>query len=230
MNDFNSSYVGIRNDLLKHINAKGFSILDVGCANGAKGAYLKDNRKASYVVGIELDPAMAEVAETRYDKVYQGNLDDTAFIQTILEESEPFDCILIGDVLEHLNDPWDTLRKLGSLLKPDGTLIFSVPNVQHIDVFIHVFIKGYWPYNDRGIFDRTHKRWFTLQNIEDLANHAQLQIAEVDHNFRYRDRIGSKFPWGGRIYKRFLKRYFIFQYIVVCRHPTGASPTTATAV
>lgn len=55
MSEFNNSYVGIRKDLLKFIDGQNLKILDVGCATGANGSFLKDQRIASSVIGVEFD-------------------------------------------------------------------------------------------------------------------------------------------------------------------------------
>lgn len=205
-------------DLLKHIPKKStnLKVLDVGCATGANGKLLLNQKLAKEVFGIEIDVEMSKIAANIYNKVFVGNLDEDTFLDAVLSGLNEIDYILIGDVLEHLQNPIEVLQKLIKCLSSAGKVIFSVPNVQHIDVFIHVFIKGYWPLNERGIFDKTHLRWFTLKNIELFLDQINLNLIIVDRNFRFRDRLGSKFPIGGRLLRLFFKNYFTFQYIIVC--------------
>lgn len=218
---FNKSYIGLRYDMLKHIpqSSKNLRILDIGCATGVNGKFLLKKRIAEDVYGIEINPLMAEIAAEEYTEVSTGNLSDMTFLENALNGLEEIDVILIGDVLEHLINPNEVLQQLKTCLAMNGKIILSVPNVQHIDVFINVFIKGYWPLNDRGLFDKTHLRWFTLKNILMMLEEVDLQLVKVERKFRYRDRIGSEFPVGGSILKFFFKNLFTFQYIVVCsRH------------
>ncbi|HEX5152521.1 MAG TPA: class I SAM-dependent methyltransferase [Parafilimonas sp.] len=213
--NFNPSYVGLRMDLLSNVEGEGKQVLDVGCATGANGKYLLDKNIASTVYGIEMDEKMAAEAGRHYKDVIVGNLDDHKILQPINTIS--FDLILLGDVLEHLDDPWKMLNDFANLLNRNGEIIISLPNIQHIDVWRHIYIKGTWPVNSRGIFDKTHKRFFTLKDIRKLVAGAGLQITEVKRNFRFRDAIGSRFPIYGPLLVRMFKNLYTFQYIIVCR-------------
>jgi 2-polyprenyl-3-methyl-5-hydroxy-6-metoxy-1,4-benzoquinol methylase len=212
---FNESYIGLRYDLIKHIKGSDLTIMDVGCATGSNGKYLLENNIGKAVHGIEYDYNMATIARQSYTDVQIGDIEKMDLL-TIYKGIQ-FDYILIGDILEHLKNPWNILLLLKECLKSDGKIIFSVPNFQHIDVFIHVFIKGIYPYNERGIFDKTHLRFFTWKNIEELVERSFLEIIKVDRNYRYRDNLKSKFPFYGKLLKHLFKNYYTFQYIVVCK-------------
>jgi 2-polyprenyl-3-methyl-5-hydroxy-6-metoxy-1,4-benzoquinol methylase len=214
--EFNSSYIGLRNDLVSEITGTNKIILDAGCATGANGKYLLDKGIARKVYGIEMDPQMAAEAQKTYEKVFIANLDDDAVFDE-LNKIQP-DVIICGDVLEHLDDPWKVLKKFSDILSADGNIIISLPNAQHIDVFIHLFIKNTWPLNTRGIFDKTHRRFFTFSDIKSLVGQADLKIIKINHNFRYRDRLDSKFPVYGFLLRALFKRWYTFQYVVVCSH------------
>lgn len=216
MSNLNSSYIGLRKDILRHINRKNSIVLDIGCAIGENGRYLLNNNLASKVIGIEIDSAMAEVSREKLTQVIVGNIESQEVIDK-LPKGLLYDYIILGDVLEHLNQPWDLLKFLSGLLNEDGEVIISLPNVQHIDVFIHVFIKGVWPLNERGIFDKTHLRWFTHKNIINLVNSSDLRVVHIHRNFRFRDRKGSKFPFYGKFLKMLFKNLYTHQYIVVCK-------------
>ncbi len=82
-------------------------ILDLGCSSGALGAALKA-RQGAEVVGVELDSAYAADAARRLDRVIVGDL---ATIDLGAQELGTFDCLIAADVLEHLTDPWATLRR-----------------------------------------------------------------------------------------------------------------------
>jgi 2-polyprenyl-3-methyl-5-hydroxy-6-metoxy-1,4-benzoquinol methylase len=218
---FNPSYTGLRMDLLRHVEGRDLRVLDVGCASGANGRYLLEQGIAAYVEGLEIDETMAAEAVQHLSRVIVGNIEDAAVFARI--SAEPFDRILIGDVLEHLVDPWLTLRQLGARLSRDGLLLFSVPNIGHIDVFIHLFIKKYWPYNPRGIFDRTHLRFFTRRNVLELVDQAGLQLEALHRNYRFRDRQDSRFPPHGVLLRALFRDYYTFQFIALCRRPDAGS-------
>ncbi len=131
-------------------------VLDVGCAAGRLGEELKRRLDGRYVAGIELDAAAARTAATRLDDVFVIDIEES--LPPI--EAGSLDCIVFGDVLEHLREPETALRRLGGLLADDGTVIISVPNVQHASVVKAVF-RGDFMYQPEGLLDGTHLRFFT---------------------------------------------------------------------
>jgi SAM-dependent methyltransferase len=87
----------------------------------------------------------------------------------------PFDVIVAGDVLEHLPRPGDLLSALKPLLKSDGTLLVSLPNVANVTVRA-ALLAGRFPYADRGILDRTHLRFYTRAGARALLDQAGFRI------------------------------------------------------
>jgi len=81
--------------------------------------------------------------------------------------AEPFDRILLLDVLEHLRDPSPVLRDSRRLLAQRGKLIVSVPNAVNLTVRLKVLF-GHFRYDDRGILDWSHLRFFTRKTIRTL--------------------------------------------------------------
>ncbi|WP_298236985.1 methyltransferase domain-containing protein [uncultured Algibacter sp.] len=216
--EYNKSYIGLRTDLLKLIEGDFNKVLDVGCALGTNGEYLLKNNIADTVYGIEFDAKMAEEAEKCNTKVFCGDLNSTAFRKTIINESPLFDYILFGDVLEHLLNPQQVLTDLKSRLNKNGKIIISLPNIAHVELFIQVYIKGTFPRNPRGIFDRTHLRWFTRKDVFNLLQDSELKLLNYIRNYRSRDAIGSKFDWKYKLLKLINKDLVTFQHIVVCTH------------
>lgn len=218
MSDFNSSYIEVRQDILKYIVGENNVVLDVGCATGKNGKFLLDNKIATKVYGIEFNGEMATKAQLNNTHVFQGDLNLIEFRNQIISELPQFDYILFGDVLEHLYDPQIILKELTKKLKPNGQIIISLPNIGHIELFIQIYIKGSWPSNDRGIFDKTHLRWFTKKDAVNLVNLADLKVIEYERNLRARDAIGSKFNWKTKLLKLISKDLVTFQHIMVCKH------------
>ena len=92
-----------------------------------------------------------------------------------------FDYVIAADILEHLNNPWEAVSRIARLLKPGGKLIASLPNVMHISN-IRNLLNGYWEYEDAGILDRTHLRFFTYRSICQMMEAADLQVTEMEKN------------------------------------------------
>lgn len=213
--ELNTSYIGVRHDLLCLIDHDALAILDVGCATGANGKYLLDNERVEQMYGIEFDEKMASLARMSYSLVVVGDV-ETMDLASFFGGTR-FDYILLGDILEHLKDPWTLMQEMTNLLMPDGKIILSVPNIQHIDVFIHIFLRGIFPRNERGIFDKTHLRFFTHKSLMELLDITSLKVIQLRRNFRYRDRLNSKFPFYGKILKVCFKNYYTFQFVVSCQ-------------
>ncbi|MCF7568952.1 class I SAM-dependent methyltransferase [Sabulilitoribacter arenilitoris] len=217
MNKFNSSYVGLRYDLLQFIEGENLSVLDVGCATGVNGNFLIDNNLSKKIIGIELDSKMAKKAALTYDNVFVGDLNSVDFINHILNNTKSFDYIIFGDILEHLIDPFYALKELSKVLNKNGRIIISVPNIAHLELFMQVFIKGTWPKNERGIFDKTHLSWFTRKDIQKLIIKAGLETITYQRKLRGRD-ANPKFNILTKIVKVINKDWVTFQHIIVCKH------------
>ena len=137
-------------------------VLDVGCGIGKLGQRLKaDNVKE--VVGIEIDPQAAAVAEKHLDKVYAGDIETL----DLLCPPGYFDVIVYSGVLEHLLDPYAELVRRRQFLREDGLVAALLPNVQHFSVVLEL-LAGRWTLQSAGQLDATHYRWFTLHEIRKM--------------------------------------------------------------
>ena len=150
------------------------SVLEVGCATGYFTKAMVD--RGCKVVGIELDPDAAAVAQEWAERVVVGDIDRGDVWDQIDDES--FDVVLCGDVLEHLRDPLGALRSAVRKLKPEGIVVTSFPNVAHGDVRLQL-LRGSFRYRDLGLLDRTHIRFFTLESIRDLLRNAGLLVMDT---------------------------------------------------
>ena len=214
MPEFNPSYVGRRSDVERLLPPGVHSVLDVGCSVGALGASIKAGTGAQ-VTGIEYSPAMAAEAEKVLDRVFVG--DATAVIDGTALEGMQFDAIIFADVLEHLADPWLTLRRAARLLNPGGRIIASLPNIRHLSTIYHLVVLGYWPYRDRGIHDRTHLRFFTRRNVLELFRSANLEIESVDAKYRLVERPHRINRFAKYFALPGLRGFLAFQYLVTAR-------------
>jgi len=149
-------------------------VLEIGCASGQLGAAIKRLHPVHWT-GVEITSEAYVKAKEAIDVVYLAN------IETDTLELEPgsFDRLVLGDVLEHLRDPWAVLKQLCDYLKPGGRVICSIPNINHWSILASL-LGGSFTYQDQGILDRTHLRFFTLRESVAMFEQAGLIIDRVE--------------------------------------------------
>lgn len=154
-------YDNVRKEMLKYLPENANKIMDIGCGNGAFASLVKQKNEAE-VWGIELMEEEAKIAKTVLDKVLIGNCEK--YIEDLPENY--FDVIFFNDVLEHLADPYSVLDILKSKLSANGVIISSLPNVRFYRTFYKVVFLKDWKYDEYGIMDKTHLRFFTGKSIK----------------------------------------------------------------
>jgi 2-polyprenyl-3-methyl-5-hydroxy-6-metoxy-1,4-benzoquinol methylase len=132
-------------------------------------------RPGAEVWGVEIDPAAAEEARKKLDRVITG---DVAAVTAALPDAY-FDCIIANDVLEHLADPWKVLAGFRPKLKEKGVLVCSVPNVRFIINLRGLVYHGRWNYVDEGTLDRTHLRFFTRESVREMMENAGYEMVAL---------------------------------------------------
>ncbi|GAC1441334.1 MAG: hypothetical protein NVSMB55_08850 [Mycobacteriales bacterium] len=150
--------------------------LDVGCSRGWLGRELMTAGLASEVHGIELNEAAAAVAGSRLTSVRRRNLEAPGLLEDIDGE---FDTVVFADVLEHLTKPEVVLTQVLSRLRPGGRALISLPNVRHHAVVRDLVLKNRWDYQDAGVLDRTHMRFFTSVTAQAMCEQAGLTVESV---------------------------------------------------
>ena len=163
-------YKGGRHEMTKYIPADAKRILEIGCGEGNFGALLKAEMGVE-VWGIEYQQSRASEAATKLDNVLCGDV-----IELIDQVPDAyFDAIVCNDVLEHLLDPYKVLDKAKIKLSQGGVVVSSIPNIRYFRTLYKFVFKRAWDYEDQGIMDFTHFRFFTIDSIrkmyEDLNYH-----------------------------------------------------------
>ncbi|HTQ54044.1 MAG TPA: class I SAM-dependent methyltransferase [Bryobacteraceae bacterium] len=138
---------------------RGRRVLDVGCAGGYLGAKLA--ARGYRVTGIDSPGAAGP-----------NFPDSVKLVEADLECGLPplngrFDFVICADVLEHLRRPDLMLGEVREVLARDGRLAASLPNSGHA-WFRWTVLRGRFPAQDRGLFDRTHLHFFTWRGWAEL--------------------------------------------------------------
>lgn len=196
-----------RPDLAALVPLDADAVLDVGCGPGQLGAELKQ-RGVARVVGIELNPRAAELAAGRLDEVITCDIETSE----LPFPDGSFDCIVYGDILEHLVDPWALLRAHRRLLRESGTVIVSMPNIGYWGV-IRDLLRGRWEYTSFGTMDATHLRFGTLRTIRGMCEQAGLRVEAVHTSVPERSKAGLF----NRLTRRRLEHLLVWRYILEAR-------------
>jgi SAM-dependent methyltransferase len=196
-------------DLIALVRGTGHRVLEIGCGTGTTGEALKRLGKAIQVVGIEREPAAAQAAAVRLDEILSTDVED----EGLSLPPEHFDCVIAGDVLEHLRDPWTAVNRLRLCLKPGGHFLASVPNIRNWRVLRDLVLGGRWEYGPSGILDRTHLRFFTKRSLKSLFDPEYFVVERIVPRFELLPR--SKSSLANRATLGLFEEFLTFQYVVV---------------
>jgi 2-polyprenyl-3-methyl-5-hydroxy-6-metoxy-1,4-benzoquinol methylase len=147
-------------------------VLELGCSSGFISREMA--KTGCRVVGVDHDRENLSNASLWCAHTVCGDLNDTSWRDSI---SQTFDVILLGDVLEHLINPGRLLVELQSLLRPEGYLVASIPNVAYWSVRKDLLL-GRFDYTPTGLLDETHLRFFTCKTAHRLIEDAGYKIEQ----------------------------------------------------
>lgn len=151
----------------------GSRVLDIGTADGSVARALAE--RGCRVWGIEVNADAAAAAGRWCDRVIVGDVERLDWQASM--DGQVFDVVLLLDVLEHLRDPLQTLRRAVSYLAPGGRIVASIPNVAHAAVRLQL-LDGRFERTDIGLLDRTHVQFFDRLSIDRLFTDAGLVPVE----------------------------------------------------
>ncbi|HUN42701.1 MAG TPA: methyltransferase domain-containing protein [Acetobacteraceae bacterium] len=177
-------------DLIERVPLTARVVLDVGCASAALAAFYRKRNPRARLLGIDKDPDVASVAIERLDELAIVDVENDPLP---FDVSEGIDCIVYGDILEHLRDPWAVLTRQAEALTPDGMILMCVPNVEHWS-FTDRLLRGVWDYEATGLFDKSHLRWFSLRNMQQGLEQCGFVLCDaIPRVFPFDREPGAKF-------------------------------------
>ncbi len=156
--------------------ANGSRILEFGPANGRLTRYLKEEKHCRMTI-VEIDNETGKQAALFAEKAYLGTEGDIEKFRWTAE-NEPYDYIIFADVLEHLHCPDRVLKEAAGLLKEEGEILVSIPNITHNSVMIELF-NDRFDYRPTGLLDSTHIHFFSLGSFRKMCKDNGVEIMEI---------------------------------------------------
>ena len=184
-------------------------LLDIGCYDGHVGILLKNKfGKKCQIYGVDAAPNSVKLA---LKNGIQAKLCDVT--KGISFESNMFDYVFAGEIIEHLYDTDFFLEEIKRVLKPNGILIITTPNFISFGRRIYyLFGKGAFMEQSFTLPERAagHIRFFTFDSLKELAmmhNFEPEVIFSDTVNFpRFRiDLLAKIFPRMGQSIIAFLR-------------------------
>jgi len=174
MSESGEYYSQGRPEMLQFLPDSTKTLIDIGCGEGRFGESVKRRLPGCEVWGVEPVTAAANVAAQRNDKIVSQKLEEIGDLPT-----DYFDVVTMNDVLEHLTHSETALSIVSRLLKPGGHFIMSLPNVRYYINARDFLLRGDWHYQDYGILDRTHFRFFTKKSATRLLTENGFEVTNV---------------------------------------------------
>lgn len=152
------------------------TILDIGCGRGNLAQTLTD--KGYVVSGIDIsDEALADVRNILKDS-FCFNVEDKQWPDTIMNKR--YDLIIISELIEHIFSPEELLQKARNLMSDGGYMIITTPNFLFWKNRLRM-LGGIFQYEEKGLFDFGHIRFFTYPTIKKLFLEMDLRVVRENH-------------------------------------------------
>jgi 2-polyprenyl-3-methyl-5-hydroxy-6-metoxy-1,4-benzoquinol methylase len=205
-------YHHIRREIAPLLPPSASQVLEVGAGAGSTLKWMKSVYPGVKTTAVELNSELRIQLERNADVVLIGPVDEA------LPRLKTYDLILLLDVLEHLPDSTKTLQALVKHLAPGGQVIVSLPNVAHLSVSVPLLLGRRFTYQESGILDKTHVRFFVEDTAVKLLNDAGLVVTTglISGLQGPKSRLVNLLSFG------LLRHHFAKQYIM-CGKPTDGS-------
>jgi 2-polyprenyl-3-methyl-5-hydroxy-6-metoxy-1,4-benzoquinol methylase len=167
-------------------------VLDVGAGPGSITKILATDSQCA-VTAVEIDLTAVERLREFCESVHLCDLNEPQW-EKPLEVEAPFDVVVLADVLEHLYDPQSVLAECSRLLAPNGVAVVSIPHAGHSAV-IACLLESDVAYQEYGLLDRTHIRFFGLKNMQEMFDSAGLRIVETEFVVRSPEQTELAVNW-----------------------------------
>ena len=157
-----------RQELINLFSSPRKMVIEIGSSGGYAGKYCKEKFPGVTYWGFELNQGAARESLQNLDKVVCGKFEEQN-LEVLGLKPNSVDGVVLGDVLEHMYDPWRVLTALLPWLTPDAELVISLPNVRNLWLMNEI-AEGRFTYTPDNLLDITHIRFFTLREIHSMLD------------------------------------------------------------
>lgn len=163
-------------------------ILEIGAGGGDTIVKIKELGLATEVVGVD-------VTDLKLSN-QKNPLIDSFIIADILKDDLPFnknyfDILIMADVIEHIHEPNLFIKNALKYLNDGGIVIISLPNFREYRNLIQIAIKGDFQYQESGILDVTHAKFYCKKNMLELFRKNNLKVVKSYPNFKLWPSLGK---------------------------------------
>ena len=183
----------VRPEMIPFLPNEYSKVLEIG---SGYGAFRKNLIKQNEYWGVELNADIGKTSEKFLDKVLIGNYFD-------LYDQLPndyFDLVICNDVIEHLPNPELFLNTIRKKMTVQSHLVGSIPNIRHLSVLRMLLVAKQWKYEDSGILDRTHLKFFTLSSIKQLFFETNFSVESIQGINGFTRLLNYKYPFKMLLY------------------------------
>lgn len=152
-------------------------VLEIGAGPGSITKLLTHVSNCR-VTALDIDDDSIKRLASHCEHAYKTDLNNPNWPQ-VLVGSDKFDVVVAADVLEHVYQPQSVLTAMKDFLNEDGYIVISLPHVGHSVIHACLFDENF-EYNDFGLLDKTHIRFFGIKNIQKLFEDARLKIIHAE--------------------------------------------------
>lgn len=182
MGNYNFDLVLEEKNTMSIINSwieRGTYVLEFGPANGRLTKYLSQEKDCKVTI-VEIDEDDGKEAELYAQNALIGHEKGDINKYFWCELDEKYDYIIFADVLEHLPNPGEVLKRCKEKLKPDGSILISIPNLSHNSVLIELLNDRFF-YQKTGLLDSTHIHFFTYYSFLDMIEKNGYSVEDIDY-------------------------------------------------
>ena len=165
----------VRKELIDQFSSPRRLVLEIGSSGGRTGQYCKEKFPGCQYWGFEMSRAAAAESAEFLDRVVCGRFEEQD-LGALGLKPRSVDGVVLGDVLEHMYNPWGILASLQPWLTEDAEVIASIPNVRNLWLMNEI-AEGRFSYAENGLLDITHIRFFTAGEILRMFQQAGFEAA-----------------------------------------------------